>query len=159
MITLTRLQARRFMLLKHGLLGEYRFAGKQGTLDFVRQAGCIQFDPVDACGQNAQLTLQSRVKGFTKQTLFELLYKDRQLMDYPDKNISIIPIEDWPYFERYRIAARKGGQRFDGLAELETKARDYIREHGPVNSRELPIEGDIHQAKEMIRQFTHMTVI
>lgn len=112
MIPLTIEEARNFILLKQGLLGEYRFTGKQGALDYVRQAGCIQFDPVDACGKNAELTLQSRVKGFTKQTLYELLYEDRSLVDYPDKNISIIPAEDWPYFERYRRAARENGRRF-----------------------------------------------
>lgn len=72
-----------------------------------RQAGCIQFDPVDSCGKNAELTLQSRVKNFKKQTLHELLYKDYKLVDYPDKNLSIIPIENWPYFKRYRKAPEK----------------------------------------------------
>ena len=64
MITLTNSQARQFILLKQGLLGENKFIGKQGALDFIRQAGCIQFDPIDICGKNAELTLQSRVKGF-----------------------------------------------------------------------------------------------
>lgn len=105
MIGLTNRQARQFMLLKQGLLGEYRFIGKQGAYEYVRQAGCIQFDPVDACGKNAELTLQSRVKGFTKKMLYELLYEDRLLLDFPDKNLSILPMEDWPYFERYREAA------------------------------------------------------
>lgn len=143
MITLTNQQARDFILLKQGLLGEHRFTGKQGALDFVRQAGCIQFDPVDACGKNAELTLQSRVKGFTKEMLYELLYADRKLVDYPDKNISIIPAEDWPYFERYRRAARESGLGFPGLSGLEERARSYIRENGPVSSDELPIPGSI----------------
>lgn len=128
MITLTNKQARHFMLLKHGLLGDYKFNGKQGTFDFVRQTGCIQFDPVDSCGKNAELTLQSRVKGFTKQTLYELLYNDRMLVDYPDKNLSIIPTEDWPYFERYRNAAREGGRRFKELKELEANTKDTSRQ-------------------------------
>ena len=102
MIHFTNQQARQFLLLKHGLLDEYRFSGKEGVLSFVRQAGCIQFDPVDAGGKNAELTLQSRVKGFTKQMLYELLYQDRELVDYPDKNLSIILTGDWPYFARYR---------------------------------------------------------
>ena len=144
MITMTIQEARNFILLKQGLLGEYRFTGKQGALDYVRQAGCIQFDPVDACGKNAELTLQSRVKGFTKQTLYELLYEDRKLVDYPDKNISIIPAEDWPYFERYRRAARENGRRFPGMAALEDQAKAYIRENGLVSSDELPIPGTIH---------------
>ena len=61
------------MLMKHGLPGLYRFRGGSGTLGFLRQAGCIQLVPVDVCGKNAELTLQSRVKGFTKQTLDDLL--------------------------------------------------------------------------------------
>ncbi|PJJ26648.1 winged helix-turn-helix domain-containing protein [Lacrimispora celerecrescens] len=144
MITLTNKQARNFMLLKHGLLGDHKFNGKQGVFEFVRQAGCIQFDPVDSCGKNAELTLQSRVKDFTKQTLYELLYNDRILVDYPDKNLSIIPTEDWPYFERYRNAAREGGRRFKELRELESSTKDYIQANGSVGSDNLPIKGSIH---------------
>ena len=143
MITLSNRQGRQFILLKQGLLGGYRFVGKQGALDFVQQAGCVQFDPVDVCGKNAELTLQSRVKGFTKRMLFELLYVDRKLIDYPDKNLAIIPAEDWPYFERSRKAAREGGRQFDELAELEDIAKAYIKEHGPVSSDDLPITGGI----------------
>lgn len=144
MIQLTNRQARQFLLLKQGLLGEPVFIGKQGAFDFVRQAGCIQFDPVDACGKNAELTLQSRVKGFTKRTLYELLYEDRLLVDYPDKNLSIFPTEDWPYFERYRQAARNGGKQFPELAGLEEMAKRYIAENGAVSSDDLPVEGSIH---------------
>lgn len=141
MIKLSNHQARQFILLKHGLLDEYKFIGKQGTLEYIRQTGCIQFDPVDSCGKNAELVLQSRIKGFTKQTLDELLYKDRLLFDYPDKNLSIIPIENWPYFERYRKAARDGGMNFEGLAELTAQAIIYIRQNGSVSSDELPLSG------------------
>ncbi len=136
-------QARRFLLRRHGLLGGYRFRGKKGALDFVRGAGCIQFDPVDVCGKNAELTLQSRVKGFTKQMLHELLYEDRALVDYPDKNQAIIPVEDWPYFERYRRAARECGAQFEHLADAERQTIAYIRENGPVSSATLPVEGRI----------------
>ena len=67
MLTVTLPQARQFILLKQGLLGDYRFIRKDGAYQYVRQAGCIQFDPVDVCGRNAELTLQSRVKGFRKR--------------------------------------------------------------------------------------------
>lgn len=143
MLTLSKAQARRFLLLHHGLLGEHRFAGKEGALAFVRQAGCIQFDPVDACGKNAELTLQSRVKGFTRAALAELLYKDRLLVDYPDKQLAILPVEDWPYFSRYRMAAYACGKQFEGLDALEERARAYIAAHGPVDSDSLPVEGEI----------------
>ena len=143
MLTITREQARRTILSRQGLLGKHCFVGKDGALAYVRQAGCIQYDPVDVCGKNAELTLQSRVKGFTKQMLSDLLYRDRLLVDYSDKELSIWPREDWPYFSGYRQRSQAHGASFDGLEALEARAVAHIREHGPVNSATLPIEGKI----------------
>ena len=143
MLTVTLDQARRFILLKQGLLGEHRFIGRDGAYQYVRQAGCIQFDPVDACGKNAELTLQSRVKGFRKRMLDDLLYKDRLLVDYSDKELSIWPAEDWPYFSGYRERSRAHGAGFAGIPELEREAVEYIRRNGPVSSDTLPIGGKI----------------
>ena len=143
MMNITREQARRFILSKQGLLGKHRFAGKDGAYRYVRQAGCIQYDPVDVCGKNAELTLFARVKGFTKKTLTDLLYKDRVLVDYSDKELSIWPLEDWPYFAGYRERSVEHGRDFKGIHELEEKAVSYIRENGPVSSDTLPIDGTI----------------
>ena len=106
MVTMTREQARRFILSKQGLLGKYRFVGKSGAYQYIRQAGCIQYDPVDVCGKNAELTLQSRVRGFTRKMLADLLYKDRLLVDYTDKELSIWPREDWPFFRLIATGAK-----------------------------------------------------
>ena len=143
MLAVTLDQARQFILLRQGLLGEHRFIGKNGAYQYVRQAGCIQFDPVDVCGRNAELTLQSRVKGITRKTLSDLLYRDRLLVDYSDKELSIWPSEDWPYFAGYRKKSIEHGNQFAGIPELEEKAVAYIRKHGPVSSDTLPIEGTI----------------
>ena len=141
--TITKQQAGQFILAKQGLIGAHRFVGKDGAYRYVRQAGCIQYDPVDVCGKNAELTLQSRVKGFKKQMLQELLYKDRLLIDYPDKELSIWPTEDWPYFSSYRDRSVELGKTFKGMYKLEDRAIAYISEHGPVSSDDLPIEGEI----------------
>jgi len=143
MITITWEQARRFILLWQGLMGRHRFIGKDGAYRYVRQAGCIQFDPVDVCGRNAQLTLQSRVKGCKMGMLDDLLYRDRLLVDYSDKELSIWPTEDWPYFSYYRKMSAEHGRRFDGLTELEEQALRYIRQNGPVSSDTLPLEGSV----------------
>lgn len=140
MIRLTNREARQFLLLKHGLLGEYRFSGRQGVMDYVRQAGCIQFDPIDVCGKNAELVLQSRIEGFKKNMLAELLYEDRTLVDYPDKNLAIIPVEDWPYFERYRQAARRHAERYPEMDALIEQVREHIRNHGVLSSDDLEVD-------------------
>jgi uncharacterized protein YcaQ len=139
MIRLTKRQARQFLLLKHGLLGEHQFIGKAGIMDFVRQVGCIQYDPIDVCGKNAELVLQSRISGFSKSMLDELLYQDRLLVDYPDKNLAIMPVEDWPYFERYRQAARQHAMKYPEMEALTTEVRNYIQHHGPVSSNDLNV--------------------
>lgn len=149
MHTITKQQARQFILAKQGLIGSYRFTGKGGAYNYVRQAGCIQFDPVDVCGKNAELTLQSRVKGFRKSMLQELLYKDRKLVDYADKELSIWPAEDWPFFSSYRDRSRRLSETFEGLQELKEKAIAYIDENGPVCSDTLPIDGEIYWHSSM----------
>ena len=143
MTELTITQARQFILAKQGLLGKYRFSGKQGAYDYIQQAGCIQYDPVDVCGKNAELTLQSRVKGFQKTMLEELLYWDRLLVDYVDKELSIWSAKDWPYFSPFRERSRIDGASFPGLDELEREALSYIRSNGPVSSDTLPMDGEI----------------
>ena len=149
MLTITKKQATQFILAKQGLIGPYRFVGKAGAYDYVRQAGCIQFDPVDACGKNAELTLQSRVKGFTKSMLRELLYEDRKLLDYVDKELSIWPAEDLPYFASFRERSRKMGDSFEGMKELKEEAVAYIKKNGPVCSDTLPIDGEIYWHSSM----------
>jgi uncharacterized protein YcaQ len=142
MIQLTNRQARQFLLLKHGLLGEYQYIGKQGVLDFIRQVGCIQYDPIDVCGKNAELVLQSRIKRFTKNMLADLLYQDRSLVDYPDKNLAIIPVEDWPYFERYRQAARQHAKRYPEMEALIEQVRAHIQHHSALSSDDLQLDGN-----------------
>ena len=125
MLRITMEEARRFILGKQGLLGSHRFVGKEGALQYIQQAGCIQYDPVDVCGKNAELTLQSRVKGFTRSMLADLLYVDRLLVDYSDKELSIWSREDWPYFSGYRAMSKVHGAGFEGIPELEARAIEY----------------------------------
>lgn len=137
---LTKKQARRFILLKQGLIGGHRFTGKAGALAYVRQAGCIQFDPIDVCGKNAELVLQSRVQGFRKEMLYELLYQERSIVDYFDKNLSIFPVEDWPCFSRERERYRGWGRSQDLIEPVRGHIREEIARRGPLSSAELDMD-------------------
>lgn len=136
---LTKKEARKFILYKQGLLGDRRFVGKNGILDFIRQAGCIQFDPVDVCGKNPEIVMQSRIGGFTKAMLYELLYVDRKLVDYFDKNLSIMPMEDWKYFERERENHRQWERSHEEILQVHDKIIAAISEKGPQCSADLDI--------------------
>ncbi len=131
-MSISKRDARRFLLLKQGLLGEKRFAGEEGALRFIRQAGCIQYDPIDVCGRNADLVLQSRVEGYRESMLDSLLYEKRRLIDYWDKNMAIFPVEDWPFFARTREAYAKEGLRsYDKVEDVAPAIRDMLKKRGP----------------------------
>ena len=136
---LTKEQAKKFILTKQGLLGNYRFTGKDGVLSFVKQAGCIQFDPIDVCGKNAELVLQSRVKGFTKEMLYELLYEDRKLFDYYDKNLSIMNISDWKYLDRIRSKYRNHSRGREEVDRVAPEIIHTIENNGPISSKDLDL--------------------
>ena len=80
------------MLAHQGLVGEHRFAGEQGTLEYICRAGCVQYDPVDVCGRSADIALNSRVAGYRRSMLESLLYQRRELVDYFDKNLAIFAV-------------------------------------------------------------------
>ena len=133
--TVTKQQAARFLLLRHGLIDHYRYCGKNGVLAFIRSVGCIQYDPIDVCGRNAELVLQARVKGFRKEMLQKLLYEDRSLIDYWDKCMAIFPVEDWPYFARTRMQNTYNAEAVRPALAL---ARETVASQGPCCSDDIP---------------------
>ncbi len=140
-ITLTNQQARRFILAHQGLWPPRDLEGKAGVLDYVRRVGCLQFDPLDIVGHNPELVLQARVADFRPTMLQELLYEDRKLMDGWDKNAAIYPVEDWPYFQRHRDAARRHpGKSKEAVEAALPQIREEIEARGPLSSLDLDFE-------------------
>ncbi|MGH4138207.1 DNA glycosylase AlkZ-like family protein [Clostridium sp.] len=148
-VSFTNKQARQFILLKQGLMGNYKFFGEQGVCDYIKQAGCIQFDPIDVCGKNAELVLQSRVEGFSKDMLYKLLYKDRVLMDYFDKNMSIFSVYDWKYFAPMRAVYDQYGRNHPSHNEINAvmdEVRAIIKEKGYVSSKDINFKEKVNWA-------------
>ena len=94
--------ARNFLINYQGLNGTEKRKGPEGVLDYFNKVRCVQFDPLDVVGRNADLVLQSRITNYRSEVLKDLLYKDRSLYDAADKMISIIPTQDYPAMERIR---------------------------------------------------------
>jgi hypothetical protein len=141
MITLTPLQARRFILTHQGLWPPCSWSGKAGILEFFQRVGCVQFDPLNIVGQNPELVLQSRIQDYRPQLLNELLYTDRKLLDGWDKMMAIYPVEDYPSFHRQREADRAAMQRSeDGLQAVLPLVRAEIAQRGPLSSLDLDFD-------------------
>ncbi len=142
-LVITKEEAKKYVLYKHGLFGDYQYQGKQGILDFISQSGCIQFDPVDVVGRNADLTLQSRIENYDKNDLYELLYRDRLLIDGHDKMMSIYHISDWHHLQAIRSGyLHREDVRFKELSSLAEEALNYMETQPFVSS--IEIESDEH---------------
>ena len=107
----------------------------------IRRLGCIQFDPLDVVGRNPDLVLQARVVDYRPAMLESLLYEERKLVDGWDKNMSIYPVEDWPYFHRHREAARENPRKNQAAVQaVLPEVRKAIETRGPLSSIDLDLD-------------------
>src|SRR6056297_447727 len=139
-LKLTKEKAKKFLLNKQGLLGNHRYVAKKGVYHFIKDVNAIQFDPIDVCGKNHELVLQARIKDFDKGMLYSLLYKDRKLIDYFDKNMSIIPTSDWPYFARNRKNIKPSKRSKKEVLDAIDEIYETIDRKGPLSSNELDFD-------------------
>ncbi|MBE5800680.1 MAG: winged helix-turn-helix domain-containing protein [Clostridiales bacterium] len=134
-------QLRRFLLRRHGLLGVRSFSGADGLMLYIRQCGCIQFDPVDVCGKSHELALLARVGGFSHDMLHDLLYDQRRLIDFFDKNMCIMPVEDWPCLEHVRKWYRENSRSMEQVEQVAQQVLETVHQRGHVSADELGLEG------------------
>jgi len=132
--TITRRDARRFMLAHHLLWSPRQLYGKSGVLTYIRQVESIQFDPINIVGRNPDLVLQSRVADYRSEYLDQLLYDDRELVDGWDKMACIYSTTDWPYFNRRRDFLRQNDDPRKPPDAILNEVLEEIRKSGPISS-------------------------
>lgn len=99
---LTKEQARRFMLLKNGLIGRRRYKGIEGMIQFLRESGCVAIDQNCTCGTSQELTLLSRIDGLRTEDYHQAMFSQDLIREYYDKGPSLILTEDMEYFSHIR---------------------------------------------------------
>ncbi len=138
-------EARNFLISYQGLNNICNYKKEEGIVEYFTKVGCIQYDPLNVVGRNADLILQSRIEGYNTEMLNNLLYEKRILIDGWDKMMSIYLQTDWPYFKRLRkskgeemkwILARRNS--IDALNHLD-KVKQIIVEEGPKQGGQIDI--------------------
>ena len=138
---LTKKQACQFLVLYHHLTECTALCGDEMILNYIRKVGCIQFDPLDVVGKNADLVLQSRCPHYKRGDIEKLLYQDRALFDVWDKNMSICAVEDWPYFSRNRAYIQPYHLKFkDAIETIIT----HLRENESACSSDFDMNTKVH---------------
>jgi len=135
--------ARRFLVRYHHLDGSLPLFGMDGVMEYVKKVGCIQYDPLNIVGRNADLVLQSRVSDYDSVMLERLLYEKRSLIDGWDKVMSIYATEDWQFF--HLVREQRGKEAIGTLQyRNQSDAVDYIdvvisalKQHGALQPKQI----------------------
>jgi uncharacterized protein YcaQ len=132
--------ARRFMVVRH-LLAPPRSlpAEPASVMTVVDRLGSLQFDPLEVAGRNHDLTLLARIRGYRRTWTEDLLYRDRVLYETYNKQLSLVPTAELPW---YRLSwdhahDRHRGDSFDEHARLVEELLERIRVGGPLSSTDV----------------------
>jgi uncharacterized protein YcaQ len=138
-------EARRFLVRYQHLDGHEPLHGTDGILEFIKKVGCIQYDPLNIIGRNADLVLQARISDYRQGSLDFLLYENRSLIDGWDKVMSIYSSEDWQYFSLVRehrgreaVSILEYRNSTDALLHTDT-IMEAIAKNGPMQPKQIQL--------------------
>lgn len=144
----TRLSAAeaRAFLVAHHHLGRPRFSkGEAGAREVLRTLRCIQLDPLDVLGTNADLVAMARVEGLTRGDVHRAVYPHHAFEHFA-KERCILPADAFPY---YRAAAAETpwwslGERLKRLPPgVVEEVLAEVRERGPITPDGLTDRGKV----------------
>lgn len=144
-LIISKEEARNFLINYHNLNHIRNFHGIDGVRQCFQQIKSIQYDPLNVVGRNADLVLQSRVKGYKPEMLQGLLYQRHELIDGFDKEMCIYVANEFNYFSRIRQACGEStkdtlGHRgqLDALHILD-QVREHVKKYGITSSKDISI--------------------
>jgi len=136
-LRIDREAARRFLVRRH-LLDPPRSlpAAPASVLAVFDRLGSIQFDPLEIAGRNHDLVLLARVAGYRREWTDGLLYDERRLFEAYNKGLSLLPVEELPWYritwDRNRVKHEAGV--FSRHPELVDEVLARIRDEGPQSA-------------------------
>jgi len=145
-VTLTAADARR-KLVSHLGLNRVIGRGARGTRAVLERLRCIQLDPLDPIGTNADLVVMARVDDVGRGDVWRHLFP-RHAFEHFAKERCILPARAFPYYREQGHAAqtswwRHGEREARVPPALVDAVLAEIREHGPMTAREMTDHGSV----------------
>ncbi|MCA9547686.1 MAG: winged helix DNA-binding domain-containing protein, partial [Myxococcales bacterium] len=138
--------ARRFLVAHHGLCRAEPLAGAAGLRALLPRLRCIQLDPLDRIGTNAELVALARVDGLARGDVYrELLGRDVGFEHFA-KQRCILPAHRFPEY-RARLGDEPDFQQSERMRALPPALLDAVvaevRARGPLAARDLSDHGTL----------------
>jgi uncharacterized protein YcaQ len=145
-LTISRAEARRLLVSHHGL-NRFLGRGARGTRAVLERLRCIQLDPLDVIGTNADLVVMARVEDACRGDVWRHLFP-RHAFEHFAKERCILPASAFPAYRREGHAVQtpwwRHGEREQRVApEVLRAVLEEIRERGPVTAAELTDHGRV----------------
>jgi len=143
---LTRADVRR-LLTAHLGLARPLGSGARGVRAVLDRLRCIQLDPLDVIGTNADLVVMARADGVGRGDVWRHLFP-RHAFEHFAKERCILPANAFPYYRKQGHAAQpawwRHGEREERVPRRVVAAvLDEIRQRGPVSARDLTDHGSV----------------
>jgi uncharacterized protein YcaQ len=144
--TLTPAEAAAFLVGHHALRAPELPAGAEGVRALLGRLRCIQLDPLDPLGTNADLVALARVDGIAKGDVYRHLLPGHAFEHFA-KERCLLPADAFPWY-RAELAveapwwshAERLRRLPDGVVE---KVLDEVRARGPVAADDLADHGRV----------------
>lgn len=129
----------------HNLDGAEELSEQDGVRKIMRRIHSIQYDPLNVVSRNADLVLQARVKDYKEQYLYDLLYKEHELVDGYDKEMCIYNSEDFSRFGFVqnefckRVVLTLEYRNQTGALDILDEVKDFVSQHGITGTKDISI--------------------
>ena len=144
-IRLSAAKARALMTSHLGLDSIRLASGKPGARALLSKLRCIQLDPLDTIGTNADLVAMARVDGLKKSDIYDALLPTHAFEHWA-KERCLLPASAFPWY-RDRMLESSWWRMHDRLKELPNSVVQAVLEEitrqGPATSKELSSHGSV----------------
>lgn len=145
MIELSPDEAREFLVAHHGLRGRELPRGAEGVRALLQRLRCIQLDPLDVIGTNADLVALARVDGISRGDVYRHLLPGHAFEHWA-KERCLLPAAAFPHYRHaspeapwWRVSRRE--ERLPkGVVEA---VLDEVRDIGPATAAQLTHHGHV----------------
>src|SRR5512133_101209 len=143
---LTPAEARAWLVGHHALAAPELPPGAEGVCALLLRLRCIQLDPLDPMGTNADLVALARVDGIAKGDVYRHLLPGHAFEHFA-KERCLLPARAFPWY-RAELAVETAwwshAERLRRLPEgVVEKVLEEVRERGPVAADELSDHGRV----------------
>jgi len=139
-LSISQAQARHFLLKKQLLYSPQALRGYEGIEKVFQHLRIIQYDPLNPCGRNPDLVLQSRIRDYHPDLYHKWLYTEKKGIECYDKELCIIPIEDFSMTDHRRLLLQDRSDQKQFLKKYQKQIEallQRIEQEGEISSSDI----------------------